>query len=103
MAPIPAGLLNRTTGVTGVRRNMNIGSSVQLITIPANRSRWDLETRTLFEKCLGGTFRVVRMENSKKPPYTLMVLLEVGHVVDKRPEHEIICVPAAYVQELSQC
>ena len=82
---------------------MNIGSTVQLITIPPNRSHWGLETRTLFEKCLGGTLRIVRMENSKRPPYPLIVGLEVGHVLGKPSEHEIIFVPAAYVQETSQC
>jgi hypothetical protein len=52
----------------------------------------------LFENCLGGKFRIARMEKSKRPPHPLIVGLEVGHVVGKSSEHEIIYVPATYVR-----
>jgi hypothetical protein len=77
---------------------MKIGDTVRLITIPPNRSRWSLENRALFEKCLGGTFLIARMETSKRPSHPLVVGLGVGHVLGKPSEHETIFVPAAYVR-----
>jgi hypothetical protein len=77
---------------------MSVGNTVRLMAIPPQRSHWDLKTRTLFENCLGGTFRIARVERSKRSPHPLIVGLEVGHVLGKSPEHEIIFVPAAYVR-----
>jgi hypothetical protein len=65
---------------------MRAGDKVKLIGVPPGlRDADGLDTRTLFEKCLGLTFVVAEMETVEGVPYPLAKLY-VGHVLGE-PEH----------------
>jgi len=69
---------------------MKSGDTVKLIGIPSNlRDDGDLQTRTLFEKCLGQSFVVVAMETFEDVPF-LLAKLDVGHVVGEEPWKQTI-------------
>ena len=63
---------------------MKAGDRVKLIGIPPDAKDdaddAELQTRTLFEKCLGKSFLVREMENVVGLPYQLAGL-DVGHVL----------------------
>ena len=62
---------------------MRTGDLVKLIGIPANlRDDKDLQTRTLFEKCLGQSFVVSAVESFEGVPFPL-ARIDVGHVIGK--------------------
>ncbi len=82
---------------------MRIGDKVRLTGIPSDiHDDEKLQTRTLFEKCLGQTFTVVGLDSVEGLPYQL-IRLDVGHVIGKAPYLETIWVEPEYLQlELSQ-
>ena len=60
---------------------MKIGDKVRLIGIPPDtHDGEELQTRTLFEKCLGKTFAVAGLETVEGLPHQL-VQLDVGHIL----------------------
>ncbi len=77
---------------------MKIGDKVRLIGIPADAHDDEkLQTRTLFEKCLGETFTVAGLETVEGLPYQL-VRLDVGHMLGEAPYLETIWVEPEYLQ-----
>lgn len=71
---------------------------MRLIAIPPDcRDGEELQTRTLFEKCLGLTFTVVGAETVDGPPHQL-ARLDVGHVIGKASYLETIWVETEYLQ-----
>jgi len=77
---------------------VKIGDKVRLIGIPpdANDDN-ELQTRTLFEKCLGKTFAVAGLETVQGLPYQL-VQLDVGDVLGNAAYLETIWVEPEYLQ-----
>ncbi len=60
---------------------MRVGDKVRLTGIPPGiHDDEKLQTRTLFEKCVGQTFTVAGLETVEGLPYQL-VQLDVGHVI----------------------
>ena len=77
---------------------MRVGDRVKLIGIPAGlKDDEDLQTRSLFERCLGGTFVVGGVETVEGLPHQL-VQLDVGHVVGRAWYLETIWVEPEYLQ-----
>jgi hypothetical protein len=77
---------------------VNIGDKVKLIRIPPDlHDDEKLQTRALFEKCLGETFAVAGLESVEGLPYQL-VQLEVGHMRGRAPYLETIWVEPEYLQ-----
>ncbi len=63
---------------------MKAGDKVKLIGIPPNlRDEKDMQTRTLFEKCLGQSFMVIGVLFVEGLPYPV-AKLDVGHVLGGR-------------------
>ncbi len=71
-------------------KRLKKGDKVKLIGIPPDvRDDEHLQTRTLFEKCLGHVFVVTEIEKTEDFPEPF-ARLEVGHVVgEKRYSHTI--------------
>ncbi len=82
---------------------MKIGDKVRLIGIPPDAHDDEkLQTRTLFEKCLGKTFTIDGFETVEGLPYQL-VQLDVGHIVGEASYMQTIWVEPEYLQlEASQ-
>jgi len=77
---------------------MNTGDRVKLVGIPPDlRDKDDMQTRTLFEKCLGQTFVVADVEAFDGVPFPL-AKLDVGYVVGKQPWEHTIWVELEYLQ-----
>ena len=77
---------------------MKAGDTVKLIGIPPDvRDDGVLQTRTLFEKCLGQSFVVVEMESIEGLPYPL-AKLDVGHILGKESFMHTIWVEPEYLQ-----
>jgi hypothetical protein len=77
---------------------VKIGDRVRLIAIPPDvRDDKELQTRTLFEKCLGETFAIAGLETVEGLPYQL-VQLDVGHILGKASYLETIWVEPEYLQ-----
>jgi len=77
---------------------VKIGDKVKLIGIPPDtHDNEKLQTRTLFEKCLGETFTVAGLETVEGLPYQL-VQLDVGHVLGEATYLETIWVEPEYLQ-----
>ncbi|MGD0164201.1 MAG: hypothetical protein ABSB39_17155 [Candidatus Sulfotelmatobacter sp.] len=77
---------------------MKPGDTVRLIAIPPDvRDDRELQTRTLFEKCLGKTFPIVALETVDGLPYPL-VKLDVGHILGEPTHLETIWVEPEYLQ-----
>ena len=71
---------------------------MKLIGIPPDvRDDGVLQTRTLFEKCLGQSFVVVEMESIEGLPYPL-AKLDVGHILGKESFMQTIWVEPKYLQ-----
>jgi hypothetical protein len=76
---------------------VKIGDLVKLTGIPPDaHDDNELQTRTLFEKCLGKTFAVAGLKTVEGLPYQL-VQLDVGHVLGKEPYLETIWVEPEYL------
>ena len=82
---------------------MKIGDRVRLIGIPPDtHDDEELQTRTLFERCLGKTFAVAGLETVEGLPHQL-VQLDVGHILGEAPYLQTIWVEPEYLQlEASQ-
>jgi hypothetical protein len=67
---------------------MKTGDTVKLIGMPPNvRDDEVLQTRSLFEKCLGHSFVIAAVESFEGVPFPL-ARIDVGHVIGKEPwEH----------------
>jgi hypothetical protein len=77
---------------------MKVGDRVKLIGIPPNlRDDKDLQTRTLFEKCLGKSFPIAELVTVEGLPHQV-VGLDVGHIVGKAEYMETIWVEPEYLQ-----
>lgn len=64
---------------------MHVGDRVKVVGVPANlRDDDDLETRTLFQRCVGETFVVAGIEQPEGLPHRL-VRLDVGQVIGEQP------------------
>jgi hypothetical protein len=74
------------------------GDVVRLIAIPADlKGDPKLQTRALFEKCLGKTFPIVALETVDGLPYPL-VRLDVGHILGEAAYMQTIWVEPEYLQ-----
>jgi hypothetical protein len=77
---------------------MKAGDMVKLIGIPPNlRDDEDLQTRTLFEKCLGQSFVVSAVESFEGVPFPL-ARIDVGHVIGKETWEHTIWVEHEYLK-----
>ena len=77
---------------------MKTGDRVKLVGIPPDvRDEGDMQTRTLFEKCLGQTFVVADVESLDGVPFPL-AKLDVGHVVGKQAWEHTIWVEPEYLE-----
>jgi len=82
---------------------MEPGDTVKLIGIPPNVSDDEkLQTRTLFEKCLGQSFVIAAVESFEGVPFPL-ARIDVGHVVGKEPWEHTIWVEAEYLDGKFSC
>ena len=69
-----------------------------LIGIPPNlRDDEELQTRTLFEKCLGRSFVIDNVESFDGVPYPL-ARIDVGHVIGEDPCMHSIWVELEYLR-----
>jgi hypothetical protein len=74
------------------------GDIVKLIGIPPNlQDDEDLQTRTLFEKCLGQSFVVVAVETNEGVS-SPSVRLDVGHVLREEPWNHTMWVEPEYLE-----
>ncbi len=77
---------------------MKVGDTAKLIGIPPNlRDDGQLQTRTLFEKCLGQSFVIAAVESFDGVPFPL-TRIDVGHVVGKEPWEHTIWVEQEYLE-----
>jgi|SRR5579864_3617969 len=69
---------------------MKPGDTAKLIGVPPNVCDGEeLQTRTLFEECLGQSFVVAAVESFEGMPFPL-ARIEVGHMIGKEPwEHTL--------------
>jgi hypothetical protein len=77
---------------------VKVGDTVRLIGIPPGLPDDDeLRTRSLFEKCLGKSFRIVELETVEGLSYKL-VKLNVGQVLGKSDHLDSIWVEPEYLK-----
>jgi len=77
---------------------MKSGDIAKLIGIPPNvRDDAELQTRTLFEKCLGQSFVIAEVESLDDVPFPL-ARIDVGRVIGKKPWEHTIWVEREYLQ-----
>ena len=82
--------------------DMKPGDTVRLIAIPPNvRDDKELQTRTLFQKCLGQSFVIGAVESFEGVSFPL-ARIDVGHVIGKEPWEHTIWVEREYL-ELQDC
>lgn len=78
---------------------MKPGDTAKLIGIPPNLRDDDpeLQTRTLFEKCLGQSFVIAAVESFEGVPFPL-ARIDVGDVIGKEPWEHTIWVEGEYLE-----
>ena len=77
---------------------VKVGDRVRLIGIPPDvKDDGRLQSRALFEKCLGKIFEVAGLENVDGLPFQV-VRLDVGNIVGKELYMETIWVEPEYLQ-----
>jgi hypothetical protein len=77
---------------------METGDFVRLIGIPTDvHDDEHLQTRSLFEKCLGHVFRVQAVEHAEGLS-TPLVRLDVGHIVGKESYKDTIWVEPEHLE-----
>ena len=77
---------------------MKVGDTVRLRAIPPGvKDGEELQTRILFENCVGKTFPIVSLDAVAGLPYRL-VRLDVGHVLGEPTYLETIWVEPEYMQ-----
>ncbi len=70
---------------------MQIGDKVEVLRIPANLPDGDLQTRHLFEKCVGRVFPIVGFQGD-------LLELEVGEVAGEQPYMHSIWIEPEHVK-----
>ena len=81
---------------------MNVGDTVKLIGVPPGlRDDEDLQTKSLFEQCLGRSFVVHAVDTVEGLPYPL-IELHVGEVVGVESFGHTIWVEPEYLELVSQ-
>lgn len=70
---------------------MQIGDKVEVVTIPPDLPEDNLETRTLFESCVGRIFPIVGFRGE-------LLELEVGEVFGERPYIHSTWIEPAHVR-----
>lgn len=69
---------------------MKCGDIVTLLAIPPNiREDEELQTRALFEKCLGRSFVISAIESFEGVPFPL-ARIDVGHIIGKEAWRDTI-------------
>jgi len=77
---------------------VRVGDKVKLIGIPpAVRDTEQLQSRKLFEKCMGQTFTIAGLDTVEGLPYQL-VRLDVGHMLGEASYVETIWVEPQFLQ-----
>jgi hypothetical protein len=77
---------------------MKPGDTAKLIGIPPNvRDDEELQTRTLFNKCLGRSFVIVAVDSFEGVLFPL-ARIDVGHVIGKEPWEHTIWVEREYFE-----
>jgi hypothetical protein len=77
---------------------MKAGDLVRLVGIPSNvKDDEELQTRTLFEKCVGKTFLIADMETVESLDQQL-AKLDVGHILGEPSHLHTIWVEEEYLQ-----
>ena len=74
---------------------MQIGDKVEAVSIPTDLPQGELQTRSLFEKCLGRVFSIVGFQGD-------LLELEVGAAVGEVPCMQSIWIERKHVK-LSNC
>ena len=74
---------------------MQIGDKVEVVSIPTDLPQGELQTRSLFEKCLGRVFSIVGFQGD-------LLELEVGAAVGEVPCMHSIWIERKHVK-LSNC
>ena len=78
---------------------MKVGDKVVLIGIPSNlKDDEELQTRALFEKCIGKIFPIKSLESVEGLSYKL-VRLDVGEVLGKEAFMETIWVEPEFLRK----
>jgi len=77
---------------------MNTGDTARLVGIPPNLPEDDeeLQTRALFEKCLGQSFVIAAVESFEGVPFPL-ARTDLGQVIGKEPWEHTIWVEREYL------
>jgi hypothetical protein len=77
---------------------VKVGDKVKIIEIPAGlKNDKDLQTRSLFERCLGESFVITELVSADGLSHQL-VQLDVGHVVGRSPYLETIWVEPEFLE-----
>ena len=77
---------------------MKAGDTVTLVGIPPGlRDDEELQTQTLFQKCLGRSFVISAIESFEGVPFPLAEI-EVGHIIGKEPWEHSIWVELEYLR-----
>lgn len=73
--------------------SMTIGDRVRVVKVPPDLPEGELHTRSLFESCLGRSFRIVEIKAE-------LLELHVGEVLGKQPYMHSIWIEPEYVEIL---
>jgi hypothetical protein len=80
---------------------MKAGDRVRIIGVPSDtRDDAELQTRALFEECVGKVFVIAAVEHVKGLSCELL-RIDVGHIVGKAPYMETIWVEPQYVETVA--
>ena len=83
-----------------LRARVNVGDTVTLIGVPPGlRDDDDLQTKSLFDKCLGKTFVVKAIDTIEGLPHP-MIELHVGHVEGGEDFEQSIWVEPQYLERV---
>ena len=76
---------------------MQAGDTAKLICIPPNlHDDEELQTRALFEKCLGQSFLIAAVESFEGVP-SLLARIDVGHIIGREPWEDTIWIEREYL------
>ena len=77
---------------------MRSGDVVKLVGIPPGlKDDPDFQTRSLFEKCLGGCFLIAEVESIRGLPHKL-ARIDIGHVFGEKSGMQSIWVEEQYLE-----
>ena len=78
--------------------DMKVGDIVRLVGVPPDlKDDEEMQTRTLFDRCLGKTFPIIALDAVDGLPHRL-VRLDVGHLLGEAAYLETIWVEPEYLQ-----